>query len=132
DLPRWQGGSARLLRRPGDARDAGQGRPEGRQPAPAGEASARLGRFRIESLNVPRIAAITTGAESTAIVTCGELWASRRPARSGPSGAVAARSVFEAAMARPSRRSGMSMYEYAWIAESVFGNQNACSEMQTA
>ncbi len=42
DLPRRQGGRARLLRRPGHARDAGQGRPEGRQPAAAGEAS-RLG-----------------------------------------------------------------------------------------
>ena len=45
---------------------------------------------------------------------------------------MAARRVFEAAIARPSRRSGMSMYEYAAIAESVFGNQNACNAAATA
>src|SRR5207249_4978839 len=131
DLPGRQGGRARLPRRPGDARDAGEGRPEGRQPAAAGEAE-RLGRLRMESLSVPRIAATTTGAASAAIATSGEACASRSPARSGPNGAVAARSVCEAAMVRPSRRSGMSMYEYAAIAESVFGNQNACSETHAA
>jgi hypothetical protein len=47
---------------------------------------------------------------------------------SGPSGAEIARSVFEAAIARPSSWSGMSLYEYAVIAESVFGNQNACAD----
>ena len=118
DLPRRQGGRARLLRRPGDARDAGQGRPEGRQPAAAGEAS-RLGRVADRVARAcPRIAAITTGAASTAIETWGEVCASRSPATSGPSGADAARSVFEAAMARPSSRSGMSMYEYAWSSPS--------------
>ena len=39
DLPRRQGGRARLPRRPGDEGDAGQGRPEGRQPAASGEAA---------------------------------------------------------------------------------------------
>ena len=37
-LPRRQGGPARLLRRRRDARDTGQGEPEGRQRAAAGEA----------------------------------------------------------------------------------------------
>src|SRR5207253_5057888 len=37
-LPWWQGRPARVLRRPGDARDAGQGEPEGRQRALAREA----------------------------------------------------------------------------------------------
>src|SRR5207248_1558188 len=37
-LPRWEGGAARLLRRPGDAGDAGQGESKGRQRAPARKA----------------------------------------------------------------------------------------------
>ena len=46
-VPRRQGGPARLLRRPGDEGDGGQGEPEGRQRAPAREAerlAARQGR----------------------------------------------------------------------------------------
>ena len=41
-LPGRQGGSARLLRRPGDEGDAGQGRPAGRERAPAREAQLEL------------------------------------------------------------------------------------------
>ena len=62
-------------------------------------------------LNVPRIAATKTGAVRTKIVQRGVVCASSSPARSGPSGADAARSVFDADIARPSNRSGMSVYE---------------------
>ena len=83
DLPRRQGGRARLLRRPGDARDAGQGRPEGRQPAAAGEAS-RLGRLRIAVAERAEDRGDTTGAASTAIAICGEVWARSSPASERP------------------------------------------------
>src|ERR1051326_340561 len=90
--------------------------------------ASSLGRSRIAVVRVPAAAAITTGIARTNTVRRGEAWASRRPATTGPIGADAARRVFEAAIVRPSNRSGMRMYEYAVIAESVFGNQNACSE----
>src|SRR5207253_577762 len=123
---RRQGGRARLLRRPGDARDAGQGRPEGRQSAAAGEAPS-VGRSRSDGLSVPATAASTTGAARATTVTRDDVCARRRPAASGPSGVTATRSVFEADIARPSRRSGISVYEYAATAESVFGKQKAWS-----
>jgi hypothetical protein len=131
DLPRRQGGGARLLRRPGDARDAGQ-RPTRRSSTSCCGRSfeARQVADRVAQRADDRSDHHRRGQH--AIATCGEVWASRSPATSGPSGADAARSVLAAAMARPSRRSGISRYEYAWIAESVFGNQNACNETQTA
>ena len=70
-----------------------------------------------------RLVIVGCSAESTR-------YAVRLTKNAAARGADAARRVFEAAMARPSSRSGMSMYEYACIAESVSGNQNEWSETQ--
>src|SRR5581483_4217988 len=89
--------------------------------------NSTAGRSRIAFASEPYTAAASVTLISTAIVVRGETWVSRRPAASGPSGAAAARSVFDAAIARPSSRSGISAYEYAAVAASVFGKQNACT-----
>src|SRR5207302_11106967 len=85
---------ARLPRRPGDARDAGKGRPEGRQPASAGKAervgssssSSRLGALRIDGLAEAMTASRSRRPAAIATVVRAENELSSSPAPSGPSG----------------------------------------------
>src|SRR5205823_10624125 len=136
DFPRRQGGCARLPRRPGDEGDERQGRPEGGQPPAAGEAegvvrSSSRGAARIDELNVPTTAAASVQPVKRAMVARGDAELSSSPATSGPSGTASTRSVLETDSTRPTRRSGVSAYQYAAIAESVFGKQKACTANAT-
>src|SRR5581483_11634415 len=117
ELPERQGGPARLLRRPGDEGDAGQGRPEGRQPASSGTtgsvgasffSSSRLGAFRIDGETDENAASAARSAVKTATVVRGDVTPRSRPAVSGPSGAPHNAIVRATLFTRPVSRSGVT------------------------
>src|SRR5581483_2597453 len=130
DLPRRQGGRARLLRRPGDAGDAGQGRSEGRQPAAAGEASGvggsssseRLGAFRIGAVAVPTTGGTSRSRVSTPTVSRGETVDRSSPASSGPSGAPQSAIVRATLFTRPVSSSGTTPTRYPITVEFTAGS----------
>ena len=94
--------------------------------------SSSGGACRIDDANVPTTAAASVHAVKTPIVVRAEVCVSRSPAATGPSGTASTRSVLATDITRPTRRSGVRAYQYAFTAESVFGKQNAWRANATA